>query len=127
MCYDGTYLYTSDGSDHITLRTTERLASVGTLDVREAGQPIDQINELECVGDEIYANVWHTDNILRIDKATGRVTAVIDASGLITQEQRAALDGEAVLNGIAYDEATDTFLITGKRWPWLFRVEFVPA
>jgi glutaminyl-peptide cyclotransferase len=125
MCYDGQLLYTSDGSDHITERTTERLASVGTLDVRLDGQPVEQVNELECVGDSIYANVWHTDNILRIDKASGRVTAVIDASGLITPEQRAALDLEAVLNGIAYDAQTDTFLVTGKRWPWLFRVQFV--
>ncbi len=125
MCYDGQLLYTSDGSDHITERTTERLASVGTLNVTLQGQPIDQVNELECVGASIYANVWHTDHILRIDKASGRVTALIDASGLITPEQRSTLDPEAVLNGIAYDEATDTFLITGKRWPWMFRVQFV--
>jgi glutaminyl-peptide cyclotransferase len=77
------------------------------------------------VEESIYANVWYTDTILRIDKRSGRVTAVIDASGLLTPEQRSTLDSGAVLNGIAYDAERGTFLITGKRWAWLFEVQFV--
>lgn len=125
MCYDGTYLYTTNGSAQITERDAETLAAVRMIDVLLEGEPIEQLNELECVGDVIYSNVWHSDDILRIDKASGRVTAVVDASGLLTDEQRATLDSEAVLNGIAYDAEQGTFLVTGKNWPWLFEVEFV--
>ncbi len=128
MCYDGSHLYTSDGSDEITQRASDTLESISAVTVRYQGLPVDQINELECVGDTIYANVWHTDEILRIDKATGTVTGLIDASGLLTADQRKSLTSpEAVLNGIAYDAADDTFYITGKLWPWMFKVQFVDA
>ena len=127
MCYDGTYLYTSNGSSQITQRNANTLAVIAKIDVTLEGKPIDQLNELECVDDVIYANVWQTDNILRIDKASGQTTGLIDASGLITAAQRAALPSGGVLNGIAYDPVQDDFLVTGKLWPWMFEVEFVPA
>ncbi len=127
MCYDGAFLYTSDGSPLITVREVDSLAAVRQIRVTLNSAAVSQLNELECVGNSIYANVWHTDNIMRIDKASGRISAVIDASGLITPEQRATLTSEAVLNGIAYDPDRDTFLITGKLWQWLFEVRFVPA
>jgi glutamine cyclotransferase len=127
MCYDGTSLYTSNGSSQITERDPDTLAVVKKIDITLEGKPIDQLNELECVDNTIYANVWQTDKILRIDKASGQTTALIDASGLITAAQRAALPSGGVLNGIAYDPAQDDFLITGKLWPWLFEVKFVPA
>ena len=126
MCYDGDYLYTSDGSPSIAVREVDTFAPVRQIRVTLKSVPVAQINELECVGDSIYANVWHTDNIMRIDKSSGRVDAVIDASGLLTPEQRASLSQEAVLNGIAYDPDTNTFLVTGKLWSWLFEVRFVP-
>ncbi|HEX9331724.1 MAG TPA: glutaminyl-peptide cyclotransferase, partial [Anaerolineales bacterium] len=85
-----------------------------------------KLNELECVGDSIYANVWMTNNILRINKHTGKVTGVIDASGLLTPEERAQTGSDGVLNGIAYDPDRDVFLVTGKLWPKLFEVKFVP-
>ncbi len=127
MCYDGDYLYTSDGSPFITVRDADSFASIRQIGVTLNTALVPQINELECVGDSIYANVWHTDSIMRIDKASGRINAVIDASGLLTPEQRASLTREAVLNGIAYDPDSDTFLVTGKLWSWLFEVRFVPA
>ena len=126
MCYDGDYLYTSDGSPLITVRDADTFASIRQIRVTLKSVPVAQINELECVDDSIYANVWHTDQIMRIDKASGRVSGVIDASGLLTPEQRASLNREAVLNGIAYNPDTDTFLVTGKMWPWLFEVQFAP-
>jgi glutamine cyclotransferase len=94
------------------------------LRVTEDGMPVSRLNELECVGDSVYANVFLTDDIVRIDPSTGAVTARIDASGLLSPAERASAD---VLNGIAYDPAARTFLVTGKWWPKLFEVVFRPA
>jgi glutamine cyclotransferase len=127
LCYDGQSLWASDGSHALTARDPRTLSALGRVAVTYDGLFIDQLNELECVGDSIYANVWNTDYIVRIDKATGRVTARIDASGLLTAEERAALPSGAVLNGIAYDAQNDTFLVTGKLWPKVFEVRFVAA
>jgi glutamine cyclotransferase len=112
----------SDGSDALTVRAPESFAVARTVKVTRGGRPLDRLNELECVGGDVYANVWMTDTIVRIDMKTGQVTATMDASGLLTPAERLGTD---VLNGIAYDPADQTFLITGKLWPKLFRVKFV--
>lgn len=125
LCYDGTALYMSNGSASITKRNPDTFAIEGSITVRRGGKPVKNVNELECVGGSIYANVWLTNQILVIDKASGRVTAVIDASPL-----RSSLpplnDPNAVLNGIAYDSAAKRFFVTGKLWPKMFEVRFVP-
>jgi glutaminyl-peptide cyclotransferase len=123
LCWDGRRLVMSDGSDRLTFRDSETFAVLGEVHVSLAGRPIDRLNELECVDGTVYANVWQTDDILRIDPASGKVTAVIDASGLLTPAERQAAD---VLNGIVWDPARRTFLITGKLWPKVFEVTFVP-
>lgn len=112
-------LVMSDGSTKLTFRDPVSFAATGTVDTGRAN-----LNELECVGDTVYANVWQTDRILRIDTASGRVTGEIDASGLLDASERASAD---VLNGIAAVHGTDEFLITGKLWPKMFRVKFVPT
>ncbi len=123
LCFDGTSLYQSDGSPTLYRRDPDTFTLQGTLTVRRSGKPVKNINELECVGDSIYANVWLTDTILRIDKASGRVTAVIDASGL--RRDMPGLDNaDAVLNGIAYDPESSHFFVTGKLWPRMFEVRF---
>lgn len=122
LCYDGKRLVMSDGSDLLLFRDPKTFAPQGQVNVTLAGQPVYQLNELECVNGAVYANVWQTDDILRIDPKTGRVTAVIDASGLLSAQE--AQNAE-VLNGIAYDPAKKTFLITGKLWPKMFEVELV--
>ena len=127
LCYDGTYLYMSDGSAVIALRDPETFEIAFRGVVTFDGTPVDRLNELECVGDYLYANVWHTDYILQIDKSNGRTVALIDASELLTPNEVAALGSEDVLNGIAYNPETDTFFITGKRWPQVFEVRFVEA
>jgi glutamine cyclotransferase len=124
LCWDGSRLVMSNGSDRLTFRDPKTFAVLSILDVILAGQPVHQLNELECVDGAIYANVWQTDDILRIDPRDGRVTAVIDASGLLTAAERQKTD---VLNGIAWNPATKTFLITGKLWPKVFEVQFVPV
>jgi glutaminyl-peptide cyclotransferase len=122
LCYDGRQLVMSDGSSKLTFRDPDTFATTGTVPVVLDGKPVERVNELECVGDSVYANVWLTDQIIRIDEATGTVTGVIDASGLLTPEERRGAD---VLNGIAYDPDSGHFLITGKYWPKLFEVQFV--
>ncbi|MGP4111913.1 glutaminyl-peptide cyclotransferase [Streptomyces sp. 4N509B] len=117
-------LVMSDGSGTLTFRDPETFEVTGSVEVLSGGEPVSQLNELECVDDEVYANVWMSDTILRIDPATGTVTGEIDASGLLTAEEAQNAD---VLNGIARAPECDTFLVTGKLWPHLFHVRFVPA
>lgn len=127
LCYDGSQLWMSTGSDKLDMRDPATFNQLGQVSVTLLGLAVEEINELECVGDSIYANVFLTDRILRIDKATGQVTGVIDASGLLTPEERANLGSGEVLNGIAYDPVNDSFWITGKHWPNIYEVRFVPV
>lgn len=128
ICYDGTHVFVSDGSPFLTLRDPETFDPIFSGLVTIQGSPVLNLNELECVDDYIYANVWKTNYILKIDKQNGVVVAAIDASGLLSEEESASLDpGSDVLNGIAYNPQTDTFLLTGKHWPKIFEVRFVPA
>jgi glutamine cyclotransferase len=124
LCHDGTRLILSDGSDRLTFRDPETFEPTGEVRVRMAGAPVDRLNELECVEGAVYANVYQTEDIVRIDPETGEVTALIDASGLLGAADYQA--GAEVLNGIAYDPVSKRFLITGKNWPLLFEVELVP-
>jgi glutaminyl-peptide cyclotransferase len=124
LCSDGTRLVMSNGSSQLTFRDPGTFDVLGQVPVVAEGRPMEQLNELECVGDRVYANVWMTDTILRIDPASGQVDGIIDASGLLTPDERRNAD---VLNGIAYDPGDGTFLITGKLWPKMFRVQFVSA
>jgi len=117
---DGHSLIMSDGTSQIRFLDPDTLAVQRTLTVTLRGQPVTQINELEYIKGEIYANVWQTNNVLRIDPKTGAVLGVIDFSGLLPAADRAP--DTDVLNGIAYDSATDRLFVTGKKWPKLFEV-----
>lgn len=123
-CFDGQSLVTSDGSDRLTYRDPSTLASRREVRVTAAGKGLAQLNELECASGHVWANVWNTDTIARIDPRSGHVTAMVNATGLLSAAER---EGTDVLNGIAYDASNQTFLITGKLWPKLFRTRFVPA
>jgi glutaminyl-peptide cyclotransferase len=123
LCDDDGRLVRSDGTDRLRFHDPVTFAEQGSVAVTLDGAPVDRLNELECVDGQVWANVWQTDRIVRIDPATGRVTAVVDAAGLLDPAQRADTD---VLNGIAAVPGDDgTFLITGKLWPLTFRVRFV--
>jgi glutamine cyclotransferase len=113
----------SNGSATLTVRDSATFGVVDQIYVTRDGSPVINLNELECVGEEVYANIYRSDRIVRIDKDTGKVLADIDASGLLSLTERLSAD---VLNGIAYDSENETFLITGKLWPKLFEVRFVP-
>lgn len=126
ICYDAgaDHLVMSDGTPQLTFRDPVTFDPIGTVSVSRDGSPQHNVNELECVDGQVWANVWLSDEIVRIDPTTGEVGAVVDASGLLTPEEGANAD---VLNGIAAIPGTDTFYVTGKLWPWLFEVRFVPA
>jgi len=124
LCFDGRHLIMSDGSDRLVRRSPDNFAVVSEVRVRLAGRPLAKLNELECMGNIVYANVWQDDHIARIDAKTGKVTGWISAAGLLAPSQAAAAD---VLNGIADLGGTGRLLITGKLWPRLFEVELVPA
>lgn len=117
---DGESLILSDGTNRLRFLNPNNFQvrrSISVLDQRTA---VTDLNELEYVHGEIYANVWHQDQIARIDPQTGRVTAWVDLKGLLKPGE--ATDEEAVLNGIAYDETRDRLFITGKLWPKLFEI-----
>ena len=123
LTHDGEQLILSDGSSRIYFLDPGTMAMVRQIEVRDQGRPVDQINELEYIDGEIYANVWHSDDILRISPRTGEVLARIDMSGIIDADL--IRDPGAVLNGIAYDAASGRTFVTGKLWPRLFEVRFV--
>lgn len=120
---DNTTLVMSDGTDELRHIDGETFAEQERVRVTMNGQAVDNINELECVDGEVFANVWFSTTILRIDPATGEVTGTIDASGL---ENNAADDPDNVLNGIAHIPGTEEYYLTGKRWPDMYRVSFDP-
>jgi glutamine cyclotransferase len=124
LCWDGERLVMSDGSATLSFRDPDSFRLLGSVDVTLNGVPLENLNELECVAGQVYANVWLTDLIVRIDPVTGFVTAVIDTSSLLTEQQRVELAPGAVLNGIAHDPEADAFLVTGKLWPVIFLVRF---
>jgi glutaminyl-peptide cyclotransferase len=115
---DGRRLVVSDGSSYLTFVDPATFQVDTTIRVTDGGRPVDQLNELEWVKGEIWANVWHTHRIARIDPASGRVKGWLDLSALIPP----VTDPEAVLNGIAYDEQANRLLVTGKLWPRLYEI-----
>lgn len=127
LCYRDGKLVRSDGTPTLTFHEVEGFRPVGSVEVTLRGVPQEQLNELECVGDSIYANVWHSSNVLEIDPATGRVVAVIDASALTRAVQAQLSSREAVLNGIAVEPGTGRVFMTGKLWPKLFEVSLEPS
>lgn len=121
LCYDGERLLMSDGSDTLTFRDPATFDIVGSVEVTLSGAPLDALNELECVDGSVWANVYRTDRIVRIDPASGIVDGVLDLTGIIDPAPTDSTRG-AVLNGIAYDPRADTFLVTGKYWPELIEI-----
>lgn len=120
---DGRDLFMSDGSAEIRVLDGSTFSEKRRIKVRDQGKPIDQLNEVEFVEGEIFANVWHSDRIARISPRTGEVLGWIDLTGLLGPfYQRQA---EAVLNGIAYDRETKRLFVTGKLWPKIFEIRVV--
>ncbi|AZA13024.1 glutaminyl-peptide cyclotransferase [Corynebacterium choanae] len=124
VCYDETShtLLTSDGTSTLVVRDAETFAELRTFTVTLAGEPIDQLNELDCTDGIVRANVWLTPYVVTIDPASGEVTGVADISSLYPESVQH--NNNAVANGVASISGSDEFYVTGKLWPTLYRVRF---
>ena len=118
LCYDGQRLVRSDGTDRLRFHDPDDMSELGGVEVTRDGAPVTGLNELECVEGRVWANVWPTDTIVRIDPGDGAVDLVVDAAAL---RERGIPPSAQVLNGIAH-VGGDEFLVTGKDWPTMFRV-----
>ena len=117
---DGNLLILSDGTNRIRFLNPVTFDVVRTIEVQNGGKAVDRLNELEFIHGEIFANIWQTDRIVRIDPANGSVRGMIDLGGLLALWHRRP--NTDVLNGIAYDRKSDRLFVTGKNWPKLFEV-----
>jgi glutaminyl-peptide cyclotransferase len=124
LTQDGRNLWMSDGTAQLRILDPATLKETKRLDVTDKGRPVDKLNELEWVKGEIFANVWMSSRIARIDPKTGQVTGWIDLGELTAQNMNG--DPDAVLNGIAYDAARDRLFVTGKNWAKLYEIKLVP-
>ena len=124
LTYDGERLILSDGSARLRLFDPASMEQTGTLDVTLNGRPVRRLNELEWVNGEIWANVWQSSRIVRIDPDTGRVTGIVDLSDIIPAGLSGSLD--AVANGIAWNSQTGQIYVTGKLWPELYEIRLPP-
>jgi glutamine cyclotransferase len=120
ICSNGVNLVMSNGTSDLTIRNPENFSVIQTVSVTFNGSPLTELNELECVGDLVYANVWRSESIFIINMTSGNVVGTIDASSLFPEPS------PGVLNGIAYDSGNDTFWLTGKNWPIMHQVIFQP-
>lgn len=124
LAWDGARLVMSDGSATLVFRDPDSFAELGRLTVTDADTPVSGLNELEVVDGEIWANVWGSERIARIDPDSGRVTSWVDLSGL--RPEPAPGKPIDVLNGIAWDASGERLFVTGKLWPWLYQIEILP-
>ncbi len=121
---DGQYIVMSDGTANLTYLEPQTLQPVKVLEVTKNGLPCDSLNELEFIQGYIYANVWTTNDIVKIDTATGRVVGKMDLTSIVNEVKFRKLNAD-VLNGIAYNPATGKVYVTGKLWPGIYEIDFV--
>jgi glutaminyl-peptide cyclotransferase len=124
LTHDGERLIMSDGTSTLYFRDPFSFEQTGQIAVLQGDKPVANLNELEYINGEVYANIWQSGRIARIDPQSGQITAWIDLSGLLSAEDRGGRRVD-VLNGIAYDQANDRLFVTGKWWPVLYEIKLV--
>ena len=123
LCFDGQRLVMSDGSATLTFRDPGSFEIIGRMEIEPLGAVRLRLNELECVDGQVWANLYPSDRIARIDPRAGRVTGLLDLSALVDEQHQA---GDAnILNGIAYDATSDTYLVTGKLWSEIYEIRLL--
>jgi glutamine cyclotransferase len=120
LTHDDTALIMSDGTNKIRYIDPVSFGVTRTIEVYAGGEGVVNLNELEYVKGEVFANIWHSSRIARIDARSGQVLAWIDLTSIVSKEQRG---DEAILNGIAYDKAGNRLFVTGKNWSKLFEIK----
>jgi glutamine cyclotransferase len=123
LTHDGERLIMSDGTSTLHFLDPETFNTIGHIEIFDNDTPIDKLNELEYINDQVYANIWQTDYIAIINPQSGQVSGWIDLSGLLPPQD--CIEPADVLNGIAYDTINDRLFVTGKLWPWLFEIKLV--
>ncbi|WOJ94462.1 glutaminyl-peptide cyclotransferase [Congregibacter variabilis] len=124
LTHNGNELIYSDGSHQLYFLDPANMTLLRTLKVTLAARPLPRLNELEWINGEIWANVWQANQLVRIDPLNGEVTAIVDLRGLLDPKDRDS--STDVLNGIAWDASHEALWVTGKRWPWLYRLKLRP-
>jgi glutamine cyclotransferase len=128
LASDGRVLYLSDGTSRLRVIEPDGFRVQRTIRVTEAGQPVYMLNELEWVRGELWANVYETDLIARIDPLTGKVLGWIDLGRLLSKQEKSRISARGgVANGIAFDSTSGRVLVTGKYWPYVAQLDSVPA
>lgn len=122
LANDEQNLIMSDGSEYLYFRNPKTFELIKKIEVKNAEQKITNINELEYHNGYIYANIWQTDYIIKINAESGKVAAYLDLSGILKTDYKGEID---VLNGIAYDPKNQSFLVTGKLWPKIYRIKII--
>jgi len=120
LTYDGKSLILSDGTDVLTFLDPDSFKPTRKVSVKFNGAPLRELNELEYIDGEVWANVWHTDRIVRIDPASGQVKSYLNLAGILPEDEKS--NPEAVLNGIAYDAQGKRIFVSGKLWPRIFEI-----
>jgi glutaminyl-peptide cyclotransferase len=126
LCFDGKDFYMTSGDDQITRRHAESFEPLSSVTVSAPASAVAGANELECVDNHIWANVYPTTELIQVEKQTGRIVAAADLAGIVPASVN-AMELDYVPNGIAYNRSSDTFFVTGKLWPELLEVRFVAA
>lgn len=126
LAWDGRQLILSDGSAELQFIDPNNFSVQRRIEVLADGMPVSNLNELQYINGEVWANVWMRDEIMRIDPQSGHVTGIVDLDGLVEQTRLGGRPGEAVLNGIAWDAAGERLLVTGKLWADIFQIELLP-
>lgn len=121
LATDGNSLYMSNGTSTISVHAPAGFRHIRSIDVTLDGSPLGNLNELEWIRGEIWANVWQTEKIVRIDPSSGRVTAVIDMESILPETERTP--STDVMNGIAWDSVNNAIYVTGKHWPTIFKID----
>jgi glutamine cyclotransferase len=122
LTFDGEHLIMSNGSDVLSLYNPRSYLEIGQIKVHDGNSPVFDLNELEFINGEVYANVWHSNEIVAINPGNGQVKFWINLSGLAGS---AVYNSESVLNGIAYDSASNQLLVTGKNWPQIYEIKML--